>query len=97
MKRLAFDARTIGDHYPGIGRYAFGVWQALADRVTYSIIDPTLRNTRFKIGGLRRESFGVRSPLAQIDLPLNCATQYLLLALFLDAVFCSVCKRGDVV
>ena len=71
MKRLAFDARTIGDHYPGIGRYAFGVWQALADRVTYSIIDPTLRNTRFKIGGLRRESFGVRSPLAQIDLPLT--------------------------
>jgi alpha-1,3-rhamnosyl/mannosyltransferase len=71
VKRLAFDARTIGDHYPGIGSYAFGVWQALADRVTYSIIDPTLRNTRFTIGGLTRESFGVRSPLAQIDLPLK--------------------------
>jgi len=71
MKRLAFDARTIGDHYPGIGRYTFGVWQALADRVTYSIIDPTLRNTRFEMGGLRRESFNVRSPLAQIDVPLK--------------------------
>ncbi|MEK7440153.1 MAG: glycosyltransferase family 1 protein [Chloroflexota bacterium] len=71
MKRLAFDARTIGDHYPGIGRYAFGVWQALGDRVTYSIIDPNLRNTRFEIDGLTRESVSVRSPLAQIDLPLK--------------------------
>lgn len=71
MKRLAFDARTIGDHYPGIGRYAFGVWQALGDRVAYSIIDPTLRNTRFNVGGLRRESFGARSPLAQLDVPLK--------------------------
>ncbi len=71
MTRLAFDARTIGDHYPGIGRYAFGVWQALGNRVTYSIIDPTLSNTRFEIGGLRRESFNVRSSLAQIDLPLK--------------------------
>ncbi len=71
MKRLAFDARTIGDHYPGIGRYAFGVWQALGDRVTYSITDPNLRNTRFNLDGLTRESFSVRSPLAQIDVPLK--------------------------
>ncbi|MBI5051933.1 MAG: glycosyltransferase family 4 protein [Chloroflexi bacterium] len=71
MKRLAFDARTIGDHYPGIGRYAFGVWQALGDQVAYSITDPNLRNTRFKIGGLTRESFGVRSPLAQLAVPLK--------------------------
>ncbi len=71
MKQLAFDARTIGDHYPGIGRYAFGVWQALGDRVAYSIIDPTLRNTRFEIDGLTRESVSVRSPLTQLDLPLK--------------------------
>jgi alpha-1,3-rhamnosyl/mannosyltransferase len=69
--RLAFDARTIGDHYPGIGRYAFGVWQALGERVGVTIVDPALRNTRFEIRGLRRESFSVRSPLAQIDVPLK--------------------------
>ena len=71
MKRLAFDARTIGDHYPGIGRYAFGLWQALGDRVTYSITDPKLINTRFEISGLQKKSFSVRSPLAQIDMPLK--------------------------
>ncbi|MBI3241684.1 MAG: glycosyltransferase family 4 protein [Chloroflexi bacterium] len=68
---LAFDARTIGDHYPGIGRYAFGLWWALGERVGVTIVDPALRNTRFEIGGLRRESFSVRSPLAQIDVPLK--------------------------
>ena len=69
--QLAFDARTIGDHYLGIGRYAFGVWQALGERVGVTIVDPALRNTRFEIRGLRRESFSVRSPLAQIDVPLK--------------------------
>jgi alpha-1,3-rhamnosyl/mannosyltransferase len=71
MKQLAFDARTIGDHYPGIGRYACGVRQALGERVAYSIIDPTLPNTRFEIGGSTKKSWGVRSLLSQIDLPLK--------------------------
>ena len=71
MMRLAFDARTIGDHYPGIGRYAFGLWQALGDQVSVTIVDPALKNRRFKIEGATRTSFGVRSPLAQIDVPLK--------------------------
>jgi alpha-1,3-rhamnosyl/mannosyltransferase len=69
--RLAFDARTIGDHYPGIGRYAFGLWQALGKRVSVTIVDPALKNMRFKIEGATRTSFGVRSPQAQIDVPLK--------------------------
>jgi len=71
LKRLAFDARTIGDHYPGIGRYAFGVWRALGDRVGATIVDPALKNTRFALGGKTRASFGVRSLLAQVDVPLK--------------------------
>ena len=68
---LAFDARTIGDHYPGIGRYAFGLWAALGERVGVTIIDPSLRNTRFPITGPTRTSLGVRSLWAQIDVPLK--------------------------
>ena len=71
MKRLAFDGRTIGDHYPGIGRYAFGLWRALGERVGVTIVDPALKNTRFKIEGATQTSFGARSPLAQIDVPLK--------------------------
>ena len=67
---LAFDARTIGDHYPGIGRYAFGLRAALGERVDVTIIDPSLRNTRFPITGPTRTSLGVRSLWAQIDVPL---------------------------
>ncbi len=67
--RLAFDARTIGDHYPGIGRYAFGLWAALGERVGVTIIDPSLRNTRFPITDPTLASFSVRSLWTQIDVP----------------------------
>jgi alpha-1,3-rhamnosyl/mannosyltransferase len=68
---LAFDARTIGDHYPGIGRYAFGLWAALGERVGVTIIDPSLRNTRFPITDPTLASFSVRSLWTQIDVPLK--------------------------
>ncbi|MBI5290913.1 MAG: glycosyltransferase family 4 protein [Chloroflexi bacterium] len=68
--RLAFDARTIGDHYPGIGRYAHGLLQALGERVSVALYDPALKETRFGSGGKRVACAGVRSPLAQLQAPL---------------------------
>ena len=70
MRRLAFDARTIGDPYPGIGRYAYGLRQALGERVAISIVDPSLKNSRFALSGRMFNSFGVRSPWAQVEVPL---------------------------
>ena len=48
--RVAFDGRAIGDHYPGLGRYAFGIVKALAafaDVVLFTHPDET--NTRYEL------------------------------------------------
>jgi alpha-1,3-rhamnosyl/mannosyltransferase len=68
---LAFDARTIGDHYPGIGRYAYGLWRALGERVSVTLLDPRLENSRFEISGTIYRSPGVRSLRAQIEAPIR--------------------------
>jgi glycosyltransferase involved in cell wall biosynthesis len=68
---LVFDARTMGDHYPGIGRYAYGLWQALDAHITTTLIDPTLRNTRFTISGSTRPGPSVRALSAQFTIPRN--------------------------
>jgi alpha-1,3-rhamnosyl/mannosyltransferase len=66
---LVFDGRTLGDHYPGIGRYAFGLRQALGSRVGLTWIDPALNNSRFAITGPTQASPSVRSLTAQWSLP----------------------------
>jgi alpha-1,3-rhamnosyl/mannosyltransferase len=49
--RLAFDARAVSDHFPGIGRYAFNLLRALAEAEpgceVAALYNPASANTRF--------------------------------------------------
>jgi alpha-1,3-rhamnosyl/mannosyltransferase len=55
--RIALDARTLQDHFPGIGRYTFNLVLALADVAPtdelFLLYDPLQRNTRFDLDLLR--------------------------------------------
>jgi alpha-1,3-rhamnosyl/mannosyltransferase len=54
--RVVFDGRTIGDHFPGIGRYAYNLARALVElpaRPELIILyDPKLPNTRYDLSRL---------------------------------------------
>jgi alpha-1,3-rhamnosyl/mannosyltransferase len=56
--RIAIDARHIGDHFPGIGRYVFALLRELAaldHRHTLLVLyNPALPNTRFDLAALGR-------------------------------------------
>lgn len=57
MPRLVLDARTIQDHFPGIGRYVYNLLDALAPQVDgelVAIVNLALRNTRFDLDALTR-------------------------------------------
>src|SRR5574337_1996814 len=68
---LAFDARTVQDHFPGLGRYAYNLALALSDaapeREFHLLTPPCGSNTRFNAAKLasRRNVF-----LHEIDAPL---------------------------
>src|SRR5919198_6643525 len=51
--RIALDARTIQDHFPGIARYTFNLALALADIAPQDelllLLYPAQRNTRFDL------------------------------------------------
>jgi glycosyltransferase involved in cell wall biosynthesis len=75
--RVAFDGRTIGDHFPGIGRYAFNLARALVERPNPPELtllnDPRQRNTRFDLESLAGAKIAaapsVFSPAAQWRIP----------------------------
>ena len=55
---IAFDARVIQDHFPGIGRYAFNLLAALSNELhndeTLTILhDPSVANTRLPLARLQ--------------------------------------------
>ena len=55
--RLLFDARTLQDHFPGIGRYVFNLLRALAplwEGEIWVLYCPDARNTRFDLAALTR-------------------------------------------
>lgn len=58
MSTLILDGRTIRDHYPGIGRYAYNLAGALADAFPEHrfrlVLDPHARNSRFNLDWLIR-------------------------------------------
>ncbi|HEY6042639.1 MAG TPA: glycosyltransferase family 1 protein [Anaerolineae bacterium] len=57
MSLICLDARTIQDHFPGIGRYTFNLALALADAAPQEefvlLHDPAQKNTRFDLAVLR--------------------------------------------
>jgi alpha-1,3-rhamnosyl/mannosyltransferase len=54
--RIVIDARTVSDHFPGIGRYTFDLIRALARQLDGDelilLFNPALPNTRFDIQSL---------------------------------------------
>lgn len=56
MATLVFDGRTIQDHYPGIGRFAFNLARALVvqfpEHQFRLLFDPTAYNSRFDVQSL---------------------------------------------
>ncbi len=57
MPRYLLDARTIQDHFPGIGRYLYNLLDALAPQIDGEIVvivNRALRNTRFDLDALTR-------------------------------------------
>ena len=54
--RLGMDARTLSDHFPGVGRYVHHLVQGLAaslgeaDRL-FVLVDASHRQSRFDLGG----------------------------------------------
>jgi alpha-1,3-rhamnosyl/mannosyltransferase len=56
--RIAVDARYVADHFPGIGRYVYGLLDALAGldqpHTLLVLHNPALPNTRFDLGALAR-------------------------------------------
>jgi len=58
--RIVIDIRTISDHFPGIGRYAYDLVRALARQVQREelilLSNPALRNTRFDMESLQSDS-----------------------------------------
>lgn len=58
--RIALDARTIQDHFPGIGRYTYNLALALADVAPRDELlvlhNSTQRNTRFDLSPLRAKT-----------------------------------------
>ncbi|MCS7040644.1 MAG: glycosyltransferase family 4 protein [Caldilineales bacterium] len=55
--RLLFDARTLQDHFPGIGRYVFNLLAALAplwEGEIWALYCPDAANTRYDLGALAR-------------------------------------------
>jgi glycosyltransferase involved in cell wall biosynthesis len=53
MATYVFDGRTMQDHYPGIGRYAYNLARALVDTFPEYrmrlLLDPRARNSRFNL------------------------------------------------
>jgi len=52
--RLLVDGRYVQDHFPGVGRYVYGLVRALAqlggpDLEIWLVVDPAARNTRFDL------------------------------------------------
>ncbi|HWQ15719.1 MAG TPA: glycosyltransferase family 1 protein [Roseiflexaceae bacterium] len=80
--RIAVDARYIADHFPGIGRYVYGLLSALVrldqPHTLLVLHNPALRNSRFDLGALASVpavhlvATGARpfSPGEQVRLPL---------------------------
>ena len=68
--RIALDARTIQDHFPGIGRYTFNLVLALADVAPqdelFLLYDPLQHNTRFDLDLLRAGGSDTPESLAKI-------------------------------
>lgn len=58
MATFVFDGRTIQDHYPGVGRYAYNLARALADTFPEQrqrlLLDPRAYNSRFDLLDLTR-------------------------------------------
>ncbi len=57
MPRVLFDARVIQDHFPGIGRYAFHLLDALAplwEGDLLALVNPNAVNTRYDLALLDR-------------------------------------------
>ncbi len=55
--RLVLDARTVQDHFPGIGRYVFNLVNALAgvhEGEIILLVNPALPNTRYDLAALAR-------------------------------------------
>jgi glycosyltransferase involved in cell wall biosynthesis len=57
--RIVMDVRTIGDHFPGIGRYTYQLARAIAGQTNRNelvlVSNPESTNTRFNLGGLTAE------------------------------------------
>ena len=51
--RIVIDARTISDHFPGIGRYTYNLVCSLARQIEKDelvlLSNPALANTRFRV------------------------------------------------
>lgn len=78
--RLLFDARTLQDHFPGIGRYVFNLLAALAplwEGDIWALYCPDAVNTRYDLAALARHpnlrlvpvAVPVFHPREQTDLP----------------------------
>ena len=75
--RVGFDGRTLGDHFPGIGRYAYNLARALLERPSQPELtlfyDPGQAHTRFDPASLPGAKLVVAAPafalLAQWRLP----------------------------
>ncbi len=55
--RLLVDGRYLQDHFPGVGRYVYGLVRSLAqlggsDLELWLVVDPAAQNTRFDLRGL---------------------------------------------
>lgn len=85
--RIAVDGRCIGDHFPGIGRYAYNLCRSLsgvgAGHTFFLLYDPTARNSRFALAELaslpniklRPVNAGIFSVRSQVSLPLILQTE----------------------